>query len=143
MKKVTDIIFWMEANPIIALIENALIEWRTQQTRARKNVSLNSFADYLGVNRSLLSMWLSGERNVTHEYRSRIAKPIADLIGTDAYNILEVIPPNPYLQEINKLFSNLSPEHQRKLADDARRYETTNNAENTKAASKRRKTRTD
>ena len=123
MKKVADIISKVSEKEIITLIEDALVIWRTHQTRARGNVSLNKFAEHLGVSRSLLSMWLLGQRPVTHEYRAKIAKPIADLLGTYAYNILDIVPPNPYLQKINQIFERLSPEQQKKLAEEAERYE--------------------
>jgi len=71
-------------------------------------------------------MWLLGQRTVTYEYRLKIARPIADLLGPNAYNILNVVPPNPYLQKINQLFERLSPEHQRKLAEDAEHYQAKN-----------------
>ena len=122
MQNVTDIILKVSEKEIITLIENALIAWRTNQTRARGNVSLNKFAEYLGASRSLVSMWLLGDRPVTLEYRQKIAKPIADLIGPDAYDILNVTPANPYLQKINKLFEQIPPEKQRKLLEDAERY---------------------
>ena len=126
----------MAEKEVITLIEEALIAWRTNQTRARGSVSLNKFAEDIGASRSLVSMWLLGERPVTLTYRRKIAKPIADLVGPDAYKILDVTPPNPYLQKINKLFENLSPDHQRKLAEDAERYETNKLSK----APKRRKT---
>ena len=113
---------------IISLLENALIAWRTKQTKARGNVSLNAFAEDLGASRSLVSMWMLGERPMTIAYREKVAKPIADLVGSHAYEILGVTPPNPYLQKINQLFAHLSPEHQLKLAQDAERYRVKNNA---------------
>ena len=130
----------MDDKAILSLIENALITWRTNQTRARANVSLNSFADYLGVNRSLLSMWLNGERPVTHEQRAKIAKPIAELLGPDAYTVLGITPPNPFLQQIIERFERIPPEKQQKLADDAERYEAESLKNGSKKASKQRKT---
>lgn len=130
--------FLVTDDQIISLLENALIAWRTRQTKARGNVSLNAFAEEIGASRSLVSMWMLGERPVTLTYRKKIAKAIADLVGPEAYQILEVVPPNPYLQKINALFERLSPEHQRQLAEDAERYETNN--EHIRKTSKRRKT---
>jgi len=122
---------------IISLLESALIAWRTKQTKARGNVSLSSFAQEIGASRSLVSMWLLGERPVTLAYRKKIAKPIADLVGPDAYEILEVVPPNPYLQKINQLFEHLSPEHQRQLAEQAEKYQT--KTDNGERSSRKRK----
>jgi len=123
---------------IITLIEEALIVWRTNQTRARGSVSLNKFAEEIGASRSLVSMWLLGERPVTLAYRNKIAKPIADLVGSRAYKILDVIPPNPLLQKITQVFERISPEHQQKLAEDAERYVDQN--ERSKKVPARRKT---
>lgn len=130
--------FSVSDDEIISLLENALIAWRTKQTKARGSVSLNAFAEEIGASRSLVSMWMLGERPVTLTYRKKIAKPIADLVGSEAYKILDVVPPNPYLQKINVLFERLLPEHQRKLAEDAERYETNN--QHARKSSKERKT---
>ena len=131
----------MEQKEIISLIEEALIVWRTNQTRARDNVSLNKFAEYIGVGRPLLSMWLLGNRPITDKYRPKIAKPIADLLGPVAYRILDVTPPNPYLQDINSRWERIPPDKQKKLAEDAARYETEAlKNERSKNTSKRRKT---
>jgi transcriptional regulator with XRE-family HTH domain len=130
--------FLVTDDQIISLLESALIAWRTKQTKARGNVSLNAFAEEIGASRSLVSMWLLGERPVTLAYRKKISKALADLVGPDAYEILDVVPPNPYLYKINQLFERLSPEHQKKLAEDAERYELKN--EHLRRASKERKT---
>lgn len=125
-------------DPIVNLLESALIAWRTKQTKLKGNVSLTSFAEEIGASRSLVSMWMNGERPVTIAYRKKIAKPIADLVGPRAYEILDVTPPNPYLQKINLLFEYLSPDHQRLLAEQAEKYEAKN--EHAEKASKPRKT---
>jgi len=126
---------------IISLLENALIAWRTRQTKARGNVSLNAFAEEIGASRSLVSMWMLGERPVTLAYRKKIAKPVADLVGSQAYEILDVTPPNPYLQRIIGVFENLSPEHQRKLSEDAELYKVKNIEEHIQTSSQQRKKR--
>jgi transcriptional regulator with XRE-family HTH domain len=128
-----------EEEQIIPLLEEALISWRTKQTKLRGTVSLSAFANELGASRSLVSMWMLGNRKITPAYRKKIAKPLADLLGNHVYEILEVPSPNPYLQKINQVFERLSPEHQQKLADDAERYEVKN--DNAKKASRKRKTR--
>jgi len=80
------------------LLEDALVIWRSIQTRARESVSIQKFADYLGVSKSLFIAWQNKERAMTYESRKIIAKPIADLVGNYAYDVLEVTPPNPFLQ---------------------------------------------
>ena len=128
--------------PVINLIEDALIAWRTKQTRARGNVSLNKFAEHIGAGRSLLSMWLLGERPVTDEYRKTIAKPIADLVGPHACEILGVTPPDPLLQSINSRWTRIPADKQQKLAELAERYEDEALKNGSKNASKQRKAAT-
>lgn len=89
---------------VMSLIEDALVVWRTKQTRSKGSVSLNKFAEDIGAGRSLVSMWLLGKRLVTLAYRRKIAKPIADLVGPRAYKILDVVPPNPFLQKLNQIW---------------------------------------
>jgi transcriptional regulator with XRE-family HTH domain len=141
MQNVTAIIRKVTDDPIISLLENALIAWRTKQTKLKGNVSLNAFAEVIGASRPLVSMWMNGERPVTLNYRKKIAKPIADLVGSSAYEILDVTPPNPYLQKIIGVFENLSDEHQRKLAEDAELYKVTNHEEHVQRTSRQRKKR--
>lgn len=125
----------MARHPFSTLLERKYLEWQIKVGRR----SQQEFADYLGVKRASVTMWLNGDHLPE---RANIDK-VANILGPEVYDAFDLPRPNPYLQEINQLFPNLSPEHQRKLADDARRYELNNNAENTKAASKRRKTSTD
>ena len=109
---------------IIDLLENALISWRTKQTRERKNVSLNSFSEYLGVSRPLLSMWLLGKRSVSHEYKIKIALPIANLIGPEIYKLLDVQSPDPDLQALSHLWPCLSEETRHAIREQAEKYVT-------------------
>lgn len=129
----------MDEDKVLQLLEDALVMWRSIQTRARKNVSIQKFSDYLGVSKSLFIAWQEKKRKLTHESRNKIAKPIADLVGPSAYEILEVNPPNPYLQSIINRFENIPADKQRILAKDAIRYETEDNEEHIKKSSKRRK----
>ena len=124
---------------ILLLIEDALVVWRTNQTRAKGNVSLNRFADYLGVTRSLLSMWQSQERTVTTDNKKKIAKPIADLVGSRAYEILEVTPPNPLLQALNARWERIPPDKQQKLLELSEQFEIKNDEQRLQEASKQRK----
>lgn len=129
----------MDQDNILLLIEDALVIWRTNQTRAKGNVSLNRFADYLGVTRSLLSMWQSKERTITTDNKRKISKPIADLVGPRAYEILEVTPPNPLLQAINARWERIPPDKQQKLLELSEQFEIKNDEQRLQEASKQRK----
>ena len=129
----------MDQDAILLLIEDALVVWRTNQTRAKGNVSLNRFADYLGVSRSLLSMWQSKERVITTDNKKKISKPIADLVGPRAYEILEVTPPNPLLLAINARWERIPLDKQQKLLELSEQFEIKNDEQRLQEASKQRK----
>ena len=79
--------------------------------------------------------------NGTHLPDVENARKLADILGPEVYDLLEMPRPNPYLQKINQVFERLSPEHQQKLSEDAARYETEAlKNERSKNTSKRRKT---
>lgn len=88
----------------ISLLEDALIVWRTNQTKARGNVSLNSFADYLGASRSIVSMWMLNEREITEKYKKVIALPLFNLVGHKAYEVLKVTPVDGDLERLIQIW---------------------------------------
>lgn len=88
----------------MSLLEEALIVWRTQQTKIKGNVSLNSFADYLGASRSIVSMWMLGERPISNNYKNKIALPLFQLVGPKVYEILNVSPSDPDLDRLKQIW---------------------------------------
>lgn len=88
----------------MSLLEEALIVWRTHQTKKKGNVSLNSFADYLGASRSIVSMWMLGERPISDNYRKKIALPLFQLVGPKVYEILQVSPSDPDLDRLKQIW---------------------------------------
>jgi transcriptional regulator with XRE-family HTH domain len=100
----------------IKLLEDALIEWRARQTRKRGSVSLNKFANYLGVSRSLLSMWLSGERTITQKSKVEISEHLAGLLGNRVYKLFNVPSPDPALLYISNSWDDLTPEQQNEVS---------------------------
>lgn len=110
---------------------NKLQEFEKQRGQ---RTTLDKFAEYLGVKRPILSIWLSGKSQPSLES----VRQLAEKLGPEVYEVLNLPSPNPYLQKISQLFEHLSPEHQRQLAEEAERYQTEN--EQTEKASKPRKT---
>lgn len=86
-----------------------------------KRTSLDKFAEYLGVSRPLVSYWLKGTKPSLENIQL-----LAKKFGPEVYDVLELPRPNPYLQKINQLFEQLTPEHQRQLAEQAEHYQSTN-----------------
>jgi transcriptional regulator with XRE-family HTH domain len=120
-------------HPFSTLLERKFLEWQLDVGRK----SQREFADYLGVNRASLTMWLNGDHLPE---RANIDK-LALKLGPEIYDSFDLPRPNPYLQKINQLFDNLSPEHQQRLAEDAERYSANNH--HTKRSPAKRETRTD
>ena len=83
-----------------------------------KRTSLDKFAEYIGVSRPLISYWLKGTIPSLENVQI-----LANKFGPEVYDVLGLPRPNPYLQKINRIFERLSPEQQKKLAEDAERYE--------------------
>lgn len=112
-------------------LEKKYLEWQNSLGR-RKTVE--EFAAWLGVSRPLMTMWLNGKRRPGVEN----LKLLSAVFGNEIYDILGIERPNPYLQRISQLFERLSPEHQRRLAEDAEKYEVKN--ERSRKPSPKRKT---
>ena len=112
-------------------LEKKYLDWQHEQGRRK---TIEDFAAYIGVSRPLLNMWMNGKRKPGKES----LKLLSEILGNEVYDILGYERPNPYLQKINQIFEYLSPEQQRKLAEDAKRYESQSH-ENSKATSSRRK----
>lgn len=113
-------------------IQLMYLDWQSQIKKGR--ASLDEFADYIGYSRSLVSMWMAGKRLPTDEGINRLS----ELFGDDVYEVLGKERPNPYLKKLVKIWENIPPDQQQKLAEDAERYEEQN--ERSKKAPAKRKT---
>jgi len=124
----------MQRHPFSTFLERKFLEW---QIEIGERKSQAAFADRVGVSRPSITMWMNG----THLPDVENARKLADILGPEVYDLLEMPRPNPYLQKINQVFERLSPEHQQKLSEDAARYETEAlKNERPKKPSKERKT---
>lgn len=107
-----------EKTPLSKWLDKKYLEWQTSEEES-KNVS--EFADYLDVNRSLLSFWMNGSREPNEENLIKIALKLGfeiyDVIGEDRPNILhlytsrnwEKLPQKAQL-EISKIIAKYSTE---------------------------------
>lgn len=98
--------------------------------------TLEDYANYLGVNRSLLSYWMNGSRVPSDEN----VKKLALKLGNDIYDILKIDRPNPYLQTLNRVWEHLPESIQKRLAEEAEIYETKNETTRVQKVSERKKT---
>lgn len=106
----------MPKNEFSLLLEKKFLEWQIKQGR---RTTLKEFSDHIGVSRAAISLWLNGDRVPDQTNLQKLA----DMLGYEVFDVLNIPRPNLYLQRINKLFDRLTPERQQKLAEDAVRYE--------------------
>jgi transcriptional regulator with XRE-family HTH domain len=99
-----------EKSPLAKWLENKYLEWQTKKGE-RKTIS--EFADYLDVNRSLLSFWMNGARIPNEE---NIIK-IAEKLGFEIYDVLDMERPNPLHFYVDRNWHKLPPQEQRKIAE--------------------------
>lgn len=113
----------MSEKPFKDRLFDAFLDWEKQQPKKRS--SLSAFARWLSNNSSKIKIrqqnldsWINGAKPKDFKYISVLVEKLGDWV----YESLDLPSPNPHLQKINKLFEQLPPEHQRKLAEDAERY---------------------
>jgi transcriptional regulator with XRE-family HTH domain len=124
----------MSRHPFSTLLERKFLQW---QIEIGERKSQAEFAQLLGVSRSALTMWMNG----THLPDRESAGKLANFLGTEIYDLLELPRPDPNLQKIKRVWENIPSDKQQKLAEIAERYETEALKNGSKNASKQRKTK--
>lgn len=114
-------------------INRKFVEWQASQGK-RKTVE--EFAIYLGISRPLLNMWMNGNKKPGRENINLLA----EVFGNEVFDVLGLPRPNPYLQRVNRVWEFLPEAIQKRIAEDAEKYETTNEVQRTEEAHQRRKT---
>lgn len=74
-------------------------------------ISINEFADYLGVSRSLTSYWLSGR--IKPNYDNAIL--ISEKLGNEVFTLLGYSPPDPDLQYIERNWEKVPDDVQQNI----------------------------
>jgi hypothetical protein len=121
---------------------NAFQEWEKQQPKKRS--SFSAFARWLSENslnvkikQQVFDNWLNGSIPKDINYVVVLAEKLGDWV----YESLEVTPPNPYLQKVNRVWEFIPEDIQKKIAEEAATYETQNELSRVSKVSKRRKAR--
>ena len=96
-----------------------------------RRVSLDAFAEYIGVSRPLISYWINGKTKPSLEN----VKILAARFGPEVYDVLGMQRPDENLEAISRLWQNLSPPQRQALREQAERYATGEEAK-TEAAEK-------
>ena len=98
-------------------LENQYIDW---QKSAGSRKTINEFADFLGVSQPLVSMWMNGKRRPGAEN----IDALAEVLGDEIYDLLNIPRPDPDLLSIKKLWAKLPETARHALAEQAARYTT-------------------
>lgn len=114
-------------------INRKFVEWQASQGK-RKTVE--EFAIYLGISRPLLNMWMNGNKKPGRENINLLS----EVFGNEVFDVLGLPRPNPYLQRVNRLWEFLPESVQKKIAEEAEKYEATNEVQRVEKTHQRRKT---
>lgn len=104
-------------NKFSEYLERQFLEW---QQKSGKRRTLNDFADYLGVKRPLLSLWLNGSRKPGIETTIRLS----ELLGLEIYDALELPRPDPRLHYITRNWGKIPDEEKNRIAEGVQKYTT-------------------
>lgn len=114
-------------------LEKKYLEWQVNVGRK----TIIEFAAYIGVSQPILSMWMNGKKRPGVDN----IKLLAEIFGVEVYDSLGLPRPNPYLQRVNRVWEFLSEDDQKKIAEDAEKYEAKNELLRVSKVSKRREAR--
>jgi len=92
-------------------------------------ISLDKFADYLEVSRPLVSYWLSGKFEPSIEN----IRNIAEKLGLEAYDVLDLPRPDPFVTYASSAASKLKESQKRKIEEQIQKYITANEKESSKS----------
>lgn len=102
-------------------INKTFLHWQSQYGRRK---TLDEFAQYLGVKRELVSMWMNGKRKPGPKYKNQLINVIgdeaADFFGED-----------PQLVFINQNWDAASEELQRSLTEQLKKHIIANDTKRT------------
>ena len=85
-----------------------------------KRKTISEFADYLKINRSLVSFWLNGSRKPSNKN----IELIATKLGFEIYDVLDKSRPDPDLYHVQAHWVGLPTEAKRKIRDIVEKYST-------------------
>jgi len=94
----------------IQVLEEALAEWRKQQSLQRGKTSVSEFANYLNYSQTAVSLWLNKDREIGEDALIKIAPKLAKLLGNRIYKTLALPQPEENLEYIKNNWNEFSPE---------------------------------
>ena len=117
-------------------------EWEKQQPGRRSTYT--AFALWLSANslgielkQQLVNDWIRGKYKPSGD---KYLLVLEEKLGKEIYEVLDVKPPDPFLQSINSRWARIPADKQQQLAKDAERYEAEALKNGSKSPHKQRKT---
>lgn len=118
------------------------IEW--EKTQPNRRSTYTAFANWLSDNsmgveikQQNVDSWMKGTVPKDHKF----VMVLAEKIGDEIYGLLNLKKPNPYLLRVNRVWEFLPEVIQKQIAEDAEKYEKTNELSRVSKTYQRRKTR--
>lgn len=103
-------------------MNKALKAWQIDQVTKDRKTSLIYFANYLGISRSVVSMWMNGEREPSLDSLKTIAPNLAKLLGPYVYDELGLQRPEPEIITYHQIHDMMAPDEQKDLIRMVRDY---------------------
>lgn len=113
------------------ILENALAEWRKQQTLKKDKTSVSEFANFLEYSQTTVSLWLNGDREISEEAILFIIPKLEKLLGIEVYDELEIERPDQLLEFIKGNWNKTPQEEKAKIAKIVEKYSKTSKANET------------
>jgi hypothetical protein len=98
-------------------LEQKYLEW---QHTSGKRKTIDQFAEYLECKRPLVSRWMGGTLKPGRDKIERLA----ELLGPEIYDALELPRPDPKLHYVKKHWEETPKKVQKKIMEEIQRYTT-------------------
>lgn len=95
-----------------------LVKMQELEKGRGRRMSLTEFADYLGVNRPILSHWMMGNTDPSLEN----VRQLVNVLGTEVYDVLGIFPPDPLYNYMVRNWDKLDEATRRHINEEIESY---------------------
>ncbi|MBI2331701.1 MAG: hypothetical protein HYU84_06005 [Chloroflexi bacterium] len=107
------------------LLDQAFAEWRKQETLKRGKTSIGKFAEFLGYSPAAVGFWLNRDRPISEEALITILPKLAELLGEEIYNKLDIPKPDKLFEYVSKNWDEAPIEERQRIAKIIQKYTNT------------------
>jgi uncharacterized membrane-anchored protein YjiN (DUF445 family) len=98
------------------ILDRAFAEWKKVETLKREKTSVSRFADFLGYSQQSVNFWLHRDRKISEEALITILPKLAELLGENIYDELNVEKPDHLLNYVTNNWKKTSKDKKEKIA---------------------------